>query len=572
MNFRGYFWFLFVFLPITLMSQDVVLPLYPEGIPCANELREESWEVGNTGRRIQKVNEPTLATYLTNDKSGLAPGVVICPGGGYTVLAYDWEGTRMAEWFNSLGVNAFVLKYRLPRWESVECRSKVALLDAQRAMRLVRMNASDWKTDPERVGVMGFSAGGHLASTLSTHFDGGDQNSAEKVNTYGCRPDFSILMYPVISMDTAFGHTGSRRNLIGTDADSEMELYFSNEKQVSAETPPTILIHASDDRGVVPENSIAYYRALLKNNVSAALHIYEGGGHGFSFAEGLGSVADWPKTCKTWMKNQGLLQNRLSALIIDGQNNHVNWMDVTEIMKNHLMESGLFSVDIARTGPVGYDINTFNPDFSKYDLVISNYSNYKGDPWSQKTMDAFEKYMRNGGGFITVHAADNAFPDWKAYNEMIGLGGWLGRTEAHGPYVYYDKNGELIRDESPGPGGHHGDQHEFLIEVRDSAHPIMQGLPTSWMHARDELYDMMRGPAINMQILATAFSSPDIRGTDRHEPVMMALHYGLGRIFHTTLGHNNESVEHIGFKVTLQRAAEWVATGKVTQEVPDDFR
>jgi len=560
--------FLFAcFLSLTgtiLDAQDFVVSLYPEGIPCSNELTETAFDVKSTGRRIQKIQNPELAVYLARGSTSNGSSVVICPGGGYATLAWDWEGTRMAEWYNSFGVSAFVLKYRLPRWESESCSDKVALMDAQRAMRIVRMNAKEWNINPNQVGVMGFSAGGHLASTLSTHFDRGDANANLEVDRFSCRPDYSILMYPVISMDSTFGHMGSKRNLIGDHPTMEQEANFSNELQVTTETPPTILIHASDDKSVLPENSIRYYQALLRNKVSASLHIYEVGGHGFSFATGKGSVEQWASTCKIWMQHQGLLQKKIKTLIVEGQNNHKNWMETTVIMKDYLESSGLFDVVVERTD----DIKNFKPTFSDFDLVVSNYN---GESWPEETKAAFEKFMASGGGFVCVHAADNAFGDWQAYNEMIGLGGWGDRTEASGPYVYYDRDGELVRDETPGKGGHHGEQHAFEIQIRDSEHPITNGLPKKWMHAKDELYDQLRGPAVNMKVLATAYSDPKTGGTDRNEPVLMTTFYGLGRAFHTTLGHLNESQEHIGFKTTFLRGAEWVATGKVTQEVPAEF-
>jgi uncharacterized protein len=552
-----------------ISAQNLTLSLYPEGIPCASELKEEVYEVGISGRRIQKVQSPELVAFLALENMATGASVIICPGGGYTVLAWDWEGTWMAEWFNSIGVNAFVLKYRLPRWESEACRDKVALMDAQRAMRLVRSKARDWNLDPDRVGIMGFSAGGHLASSLSTHFDAGDPQATLEVDGFSCRPDFSILMYPVISMDPSVGHGGSRRNLIGDQPTAESEMYFSNEKQVTAETPPAILIHASDDQAVIPQNSLLYYQALVRHQIPVALHIYESGGHGFSFAKNRGSVESWPETVHHWLKNRGLVDKKIKALIIEGQNNHKNWAETTLIMKDHLINSGLFSVEVVRTPDTGESMADFRPDFSRFDVVVSNYN---GDLWPTETRADFESFIRGGGGFVSVHAANNAFAQWPAYNEMIGLGGWEGRSEKDGPYVYINQEGKLVRDEKPGPGGHHGKQHAFTIELRDTTHPVTRGLPRKWMHARDELYDQLRGPAINMQILATAYSDPETGGTDRHEPMLMALHYGYGRVFHTTLGHLNESMEHFGFKTTFLRGVEWAATGKVTQPVPPEFQ
>src|SRR5690606_17274585 len=192
-------------------------------------------------------------------------------------------------------------------------------------------------------------------------------------------------------------------------------------------------------------------------------------------------------------------------------------------------------------------------------------------PWPKETQAAFVNYVKNGGGFVVVHAANNAFGDWKEYNEMIGLGGWGGRNEKSGPYVYYNAQGQLIRDESQGAGGHHGAQHPFLIIVRNQEHPITRGMPASWMHAQDELYDQLRGPGENMQVLATAFAAPDKGGSGRHEPMIFTVTYGKGRVFHTPMGHGDYSMECVGFITTFQRGAEWAATGKVTQELPQDF-
>lgn len=257
----------------------------------------------------------------------------------------------------------------------------------------------------------------------------------------------------------------------------------------------------------------------------------------------------------------------MKALIVDGQNNHGVWPQTTQLMKGYLEQTGMFSVDIARTKPRGPDPD-FKPEFSKYDVVVSNYN---GASWPKETQKAFVKYVRGGGGFVVVHAANNAFGRWKEYNQIIGLGGWGGRTEKSGPYVYFGEDGKLIRDTAKGRGGHHGRQHPFLVITRNQQHPVTKGMPKAWMHARDELYDKLRGPAENMQVLATAYADPSKGGSGRHEPMIMALSYGKGRILHTPMGHGDYSQQCVGFIVTLQRGAEWAATGKVTQEIPKDF-
>lgn len=253
------------------------------------------------------------------------------------------------------------------------------------------------------------------------------------------------------------------------------------------------------------------------------------------------------------------------ALIVDGQNNHGCWPKTTPMMRKYLEDTGLFRVDVVTHAPKGED-PSFQPAFADYDVVVSNFGHGAAE-WPAATKAAFEAYVRDGGGFVAVHAADNSFPKWPAYNEMIGLGGWGGRNESSGPYVYFDEAGKLVRDTSPGPGGSHGPQHEFPIVVRDGEHPVTKGMPASWMHAKDELYDSLRGPAERMAVLATAWSPK----TKRHEPMIMTIDYGKGRVFHTPMGHETYSMECVGFITTFQRGCEWAATGKVTQELPKDF-
>jgi hypothetical protein len=264
-------------------------------------------------------------------------------------------------------------------------------------------------------------------------------------------------------------------------------------------------------------------------------------------------------------------ESTYKTLIITGQNNH-DWKTSSPILKTILDETGLFSCDIMTTPEKGGDMTTFNPDFSRYKLVVLDYN---GDSWTDKTNSDFVNFVSGGGAVVIYHAADNSFPGWKEYNEMTGLGGWGDRNEKDGPYVYY-KNNELVVDSSAGPGGTHGERREFIVTTRMSDHPVMKGLPYRWFHAKDELYSLLRGPAKNMQILATAFAdSAAGGGTMRDEPMLMAITYGKGRIFHTAMGHADEgggpAMHCAGFIVTLQRGAEWAVTGDVTQPVPFDF-
>ena len=257
----------------------------------------------------------------------------------------------------------------------------------------------------------------------------------------------------------------------------------------------------------------------------------------------------------------------LKALIVDGQNNHA-WQQTTPVLKKLLEESGLFTVDVATSPKKGEDMSAFQPEFAKYAVVISNYN---GEPWVKEANEAFEKYVRNGGGFVSYHAADNAFPAWKEYNQMIAVGGWGDRkAEVAGVRLRY-REGKVATDNAPGNCGHHGSRLPFLVSVRDQKNPIVKGLPGMWMHSADELYDSLCGPAREVDVVATAMSEPSNKGTGENEPMLMTIKYGKGRVFHTTLGHDVPAMQSVDFIVTLLRGAEWAATGKVKQAVPADF-
>lgn len=261
--------------------------------------------------------------------------------------------------------------------------------------------------------------------------------------------------------------------------------------------------------------------------------------------------------------------SKIKVLVIDGQSkNHKHWKEWTPVVLKQLEDSGLFQLDVATSPMKGESLDKFNPKFKNYDVVVSLYD---GDIWSSRAQRNFEKYMLTGGGLVVVHAADNAFPNWAAYNEMIGIGGWGDRDEAAGPYVYINEMGETVRDPSNGKGGHHGPKHEYTVETRSTEHPIMKGLPTKWLHTEDELYDMLRGPANNMEILATTYSSEKYDGTKRHEPILMTIEYGEGHVFHTVMGHDIQAISCVGFMTTFVRGCQWAANKQVTFDPPDDF-
>lgn len=272
-------------------SHNVEL-LWPDGAPGAKGTADG--------------DKPALTIYLPDKEKATGAAVVIFPGGGYGHLAMDHEGHQIAQWLNSIGVAGFIVKYR-HRNSGAGYGHPAPIQDAQRAIRTVRSRAGEWGVDPGRIGIIGFSAGGHLASSAGTHFKGRYSEPVDEIDRISCRPDFMILMYPVISFTEWYTHEGSRKNLLGESPDAELVESFSNEKQVTPETPPTFLVHADDDNVVPPENSIAFHHALRKAKVPAEMHIYEKGGHGFGPGAGKGACSSWMVRCSDWMKGRGLL-------------------------------------------------------------------------------------------------------------------------------------------------------------------------------------------------------------------------------------------------------------------------
>lgn len=305
----------------------------------------------------------------------------------------------------------------------------------------------------------------------------------------------------------------------------------------------------------------------------------------------LGSLASIPACTRA-----NAAREKITVLLIDGQNNH-NWQETSPVLVALLEQSGRFNVTVSTTpsGPprpprkpqestpeadeafrkaiqewesVVAETKAasvaawekWRPDFSSFDVVVSNYN---GELWPEPVQKAFEAYVKSGGGFVSVHAANNAFPQWPAYNEMIGLGGWGGRSELSGPYLRL-RGGKWVPDMTEGRGGAHGRRHEFAVEMAQIDHPVTAGLPGKWLHAEDELYDRLRGPAQRVTVLGSAFSAEDTGGSGETEPVLMAIDYGAGRVFHTTLGHDVTAMSGRGFQETLLRGIEWSAIGSVT--------
>ncbi|SHI82678.1 Acetyl esterase/lipase [Tangfeifania diversioriginum] len=287
--------FIFVFMSFSLYAQDKVIKVWPNGAPNDNGMTEpeEKYE----GVRVRNVSEAEMYVYLPDEKNNTGAAVVICPGGGYWIEAMDHEGYDIAEWLKSKGVAGIVLKYRLPYGNH-----EVPSSDARQAIKIVRRNATDWGIHPDKIGIAGSSAGGHLASTVGTHFDYGNLSAQTEVEKMSSRPDFMLLLYPVITFREEFGHMGSRKNLIGEGNNWKMVEKYSNELHVSSETPPTFLVLADDDSGVPPRNSVEFYLALKENSVPAEMHIFAEGGHGFGITKHNQPADQWPDLFYNWLK------------------------------------------------------------------------------------------------------------------------------------------------------------------------------------------------------------------------------------------------------------------------------
>ncbi|CAZ97321.1 alpha/beta hydrolase [Zobellia galactanivorans] len=296
--------FIVLAMSVNAFSQDAIIPLWPKDkTPNAVASDEKEVHERKDILRISKVQEPTIEVYLPSKKNATGQAMLIFPGGGYHILAYDWEGTDVAKFLNSKGIAGIVVKYRLPSSVSQTKQEDVPLIDAQRALRLVRSKAETFHIDPNKIGAMGFSAGGHLASTLGTHFEEKVYAPIDAIDALSARPDFLALCYPVITFDQSSTHKGSQFNLLTKNPNPGALERFSNEKQVTANTPPTFLLHATDDKAVPVENSLAFYKALVENDVPATLHIYPTGGHGFSLGLKDPYLRTWTDNLCEWVRS-----------------------------------------------------------------------------------------------------------------------------------------------------------------------------------------------------------------------------------------------------------------------------
>lgn len=274
----------------SLAAEGQRAPLWPEGAPGAN---------GSEPNDI-----PTLTTYLPTAEKNTGCGIVVCPGGGYGHLATGHEGVEIADWLNDLGIAAFVLEYR---HSNRGYQHPAPLQDAQHAVRTARAKAKEYQLDPAKIGILGFSAGGHLASSAGTHFDAGNPDATDPIEQVSSRPDFMILCYPVIVFDKPYTHRGSQNNLLGNDAPAELVESMSSEKQVTADTPPTFLFHTTEDTAVPPRNSVDFYLALIENKVPAEMHLFEKGRHGVGLAKSIPGTSNWSRLCHVWLQNRGMV-------------------------------------------------------------------------------------------------------------------------------------------------------------------------------------------------------------------------------------------------------------------------
>lgn len=299
-----------IMIAANVFSQNKVISLWngkiPGGIPISNykETIDSAYWI-----KIRFVTNPTIEMYPAPAANNTGTAIIICPGGGYYGLSFINEGSEITKWLNSLGITAFVLKYRLPDDAIMKNKAIGPMQDGQQAIRMVRRHANEWGINPQKIGIIGFSAGGHLASTISTHFD---EKVYEPGDTTSARPDFSLLIYPVISMDSTITHMGSRQSLLGFKPTPELIKHFSNELQVTGKTPPSFLVHSMDDGTVPVQNSIRYALALREHGVACELHIYQKGGHGYGLAPWGGTHSTWPEACRKWLEVNGFLPKSLT--------------------------------------------------------------------------------------------------------------------------------------------------------------------------------------------------------------------------------------------------------------------
>jgi len=474
------------------ISQELTIPLWETGIPNFQATEEQ-------------------IVYLPTPRNATGQAVLICPGGGYRGLAYDWEGTDIARWLNAKGIAGIVLKYRLPTTEG-SLQHASPLLDAKRAMRIVRSNAKKWNIHPHQIGVMGFSAGGHLAATLGTHFDYGQKNG-DTTDAYSSRPDFMILVYPVISMSTDYIHQGSKEALLGEDPSDELVRNFSNELQVSSTTPPTFLIHSGDDKAVPVENSLAFYKACLQKKVPAEMHIYPMGGHGFGLAIGKSYLQTWSDRLADWLKEIGHnnphkeeWQYLFNEKDLTGWDIHIAGRPMNDNYKNtFLVEEDLLRINYSEYEQFDekYGHLYYHQPFSYYKLQFAY--RFVGN----QTKGGATWNVRNSGIMLHSQSAESVGDDqhFPVSIEIQLLGG-LGKGDRPTanictPGTLFELDGKEIRNHcySSSSQTYHGDQWikvEALVYGDSLITHIVEGdTVLAYEHPKIDEFFISKGSAMN---------------------------------------------------------------------------
>lgn len=566
-------------LPVAVVTSTLILVLVAHGIRAEEyEVRKDIEFLVVDGVSLK------LDAYLLS--GGPHPAMVHVHGGG--AVSGDKKDTPGQPWFKLLmghGFSVVSVNYRLaPKYQYPSAPN-----DVQSAITFIKANAATLRIDPDRLALIGESFGGFLVSHAGAKYLPGNLVSAV-VSFYG-EHDYALrVTESPCAMD---GYTkplppggcisGGMAKFFGF-GEIKTATHRSVLRDAACVThvhrgmPPYLLIHGTRDYGVPIEQAHSMVQAMERVGADVELVPIVGGGHGgWSKPE----QQHYKAKLVAWLRERlGGVDRIVRVLIVDGQNNH-NWKDTTPFLKKQLEKTGRFEVAVSTTPPENAPDGAFDgwrPDFSSVDVILNNFNNLGGKTsWPKRVRDAIEHFVRDGGALVNVHSANNAHAGWQEFEEMTGL---LWRPRDHGSRVYVNSSGTLVSvEKGEGVGAGHGKQHEYVVTIRDSTHPITRGMPTAWMHGFDELYHAQRGPARNLHLLATAFSAEETGGTGVHEPVLWWIPYGQGRVVTTVLGHVSRAdstklpaMRCLGFLTIVSRACEWAATGKVTIPIPpSDF-